>query len=176
MTSSATSPTAPLQAGSPVPDYELKGLDGRAYSTRTLRHNGLVLAVLFKTGCGTCQYSFPYIQRLHEQYAQRSGGRFHVLGISQDDAAETLRFVREHGNASFPILLDSELQATAQYGITHVPDLYLIGPDDTIREAVVGHFSTEGFNVLAQQIAAFMGVPYVPVVREEDQAPAIKPG
>jgi peroxiredoxin len=171
-----TIPTAPRAAGSAVADFELRAADGKTYATRTARQNGLLLIALFKTGCGTCQYAFPYLQRFHEQYAQNAEGRFQVWGVSQDNAEDTQAFAKVNGNTTFPILLDEDLRATAQYGITNVPDLYLLSSEETIPFAVLGQFAKDAFNELAQRVADFVGVPYVPIVRDADNAPAIKPG
>lgn len=51
---------APRSAGSFVADFELNATDGEVYDSKTARSKGLLLFVLFKTGCGTCKYSFPY--------------------------------------------------------------------------------------------------------------------
>ncbi|HZO90481.1 MAG TPA: TlpA disulfide reductase family protein [Chthonomonadaceae bacterium] len=171
-----TASSGPRAAGSPVVDFELGGTDGKTYSSREARERGLLLAVFFKVGCGTCKYSVPFLQRFHEQYAQPSGGKFQIWGISQDNREDTLAFARENGNATFPLLLDETLQVSESYGLVGVPDLYLMGADAAIQAAVLGHFGKDGFNELAQKVAAFLGVPYVPVVREEDDAPALKPG
>ncbi|HZP80541.1 MAG TPA: TlpA disulfide reductase family protein [Chthonomonadaceae bacterium] len=171
-----TPETGPRKAGSPVADFQLTGLDGKTYASKEARQKGLLLAALFKVGCGTCQYAAPYLQRLHELYAQKSGGRFQVWGISQDNAADTQAFAKEHGDLTFPLLLDSDLQTSVSYGPTNVPDLYLLGEGDTIATAITGYFSKDEYNALAKQVADFVGVPYVPIVRDEDNAPAIKPG
>lgn len=168
--------TAPRAPGDAVADFALKATDSKTYSSREARQKGLLLAVLFRTGCGTCRYAYPYIERLYAQYAQHSSGRFQVWGVSQDDAETTLNFAQTQGGVTFPLLIDEGLHVSADYGIAHVPDLYLLGEGGTIATAIVGHFSRDGFNDLARQVAAYLGVPYVPVVRDEDDAPALKPG
>jgi peroxiredoxin len=170
-----TRPAAPRSPGDAVADFTLNATDGKTYSSREARQHGLLLAVLFKTTCGTCRYAFPYVQRFHEQYAARSGGRFQVWGVSEDDAATTQSFAQETG-ATFPLLLDADLDTTVRYDLISVPDLYLLDAGATIPAAVVGHFSRDGFNELARRIADYLDVPYTPVVREEDDAPALKPG
>ena len=175
MTTLETRP-APRSAGSPAADFILTATDGQTYNTKAARANGLLLLAMVKTGCGTCKYAYPYIQRFHEQYAVPSNGRFQVWGVSQDDAEKTVTFAQENGNATFPALLDPDLSATGQYGITNVPDLYLLDEGDTIQAAIVGHFSTEGYNDLGRLLADRLGLPYTPIVREEDDAPALKPG
>ncbi len=166
----------PLQAGDPVIDFELRSTDGNTFSSKAARQKGLVLAVLFKTGCGTCRYSLPFLQRLHTQYAQNSGGKFQVVGISEDNRDDTLACAAENGKVTFPMLLDENLEVTEQYGLTNVPDLYLLGPEATIRYAIVGHFNRDGFNELARIASDNTGLPYTPVVLDADDAPTIKPG
>jgi len=168
--------TRPLQAGDTVVDFNLGDVDGHLFTTAQARRQGLVLIVLFKTGCGTCKYSAPFLQRLHEQYAANSGGRFQVIGISQDDASATREFAAQQGGLTFPLLLDTELEVSERYAITHVPNLYLLDTRDTIQHAIVGHFSRDEFNRLAQIAATEVGIPYSPIVRAEDDAPALKPG
>lgn len=76
-----TSHTGPLEAGSRIVDFALQGTDGNTYSSKNAREKGLLLAVLFKVGCGTCKYTLPFLQCFHEQYAQPSGGKFQLWGI-----------------------------------------------------------------------------------------------
>jgi len=117
------------------------------------------------------QICVPFLQRIHTQYALRSGGKFQVWGISQNDAEETAVFAKEYGNADISLLLDSQLDVSAEYRITNVPDLYLLSEEDTIPLSVVGYFGKEAFNALAETVAQFLNVPYTPIVREEDNAP-----
>jgi peroxiredoxin len=174
--SNETYPTTPRAAGENPVDFTLRALDGKTYSSKTARQEGLLLTALFKVGCGTCRYTLPYLQRFHEQYAQPSGGKFKVWGVSQDNAEDTQAFAREYGNATFPMLLDADLTVSARYGLTNVPDLYLLDAGDAVSAAVLGHFAKDEFNDLAQKVAAYLNVPYVPIVREEDDAPDLKPG
>jgi peroxiredoxin len=174
--SAETASTSPRGAGDEIVDFTLRATDGKEYSSASARRNGLLLAVLFKTSCGTCKFSVPYLQRFHAQYAAPSGGRFRIWGVSQDSAQDTLAFAQECGPATFPLLLDQDLEVTEAYRLIAVPNLYLVGTGDAIEAALQGHFSKDGFNAMARQVAAFLGVPYSPIVREEDNAPLLQPG
>jgi len=150
-------------------------MDGNTYSSKAARQKGLLLIALFKTGCGTCKFAFPFLQRIHTQYALRSGGKFQVWGISQNDAEETAVFAKEYGNATFPSCWIPKLDVSAEYRITNVPDLYLLSEEDTIP------FPSSA--ILARRRSMPSPKPsrisersYTPIVREEDNAPAIKPG
>ncbi|HZT41381.1 MAG TPA: TlpA disulfide reductase family protein [Chthonomonadaceae bacterium] len=167
---------APRAAGDKIVDFTLRATDGNEYSSASARRNGLLLTVFFKIGCGTCKFSVPYLQRFHTQYAMSSEGRFQIWGVSQDNAQDTLAFAQKQGPATFPLLLDQDLEVTESYRLIAVPDLFLMGAADTIEDAVTGYFSKDGFNDLARRVAAFLEVPYTPIVREEDDAPLLKPG
>jgi peroxiredoxin len=162
----------PLKAGDSVVDFRLRALDGKTYDLGERRRPGALTAFVFwKKSCGTCQYAFPYFQRFHDQYAD---DRFQIWGISQESAEATAAFVEQYG-ATFPQLLDEDLAVTVQYGITNVPTLYLVDDEGTIlRQAPA--FIKDEFNAIAQIAAERIGLPYTPIVREEDNAPALKPG
>lgn len=161
-----------LKAGDPVVDFILPGLDEKTYDLRATRRAGVLVAFAFyKKTCGTCQYTFPYLQRLHTQYA---GDRFQMWGIAQENAADAEAFAKQYG-ATFPQLIDENLEVTEQYDLTTVPGIYLVDETDTILRQT-GAFSKEELNTMARLIAERTGKAYVPVVREEDHAPDFKPG
>jgi len=160
-----------LTVGDSVIDFVLNGVDGAEYRSAEARKNGLFLFVIWKKGCGTCRYTFPYLQRFHDAYA---GETFAVWGLSQDTAEETRDFVREYG-ANFPQLIDSNLTVTETYYLTTVPSIYLVDRSDTILRHAPAFIADE-LNAMSQLISERTGKPYVPIVRPEDNAPALKPG
>src|SRR6266581_4456211 len=93
-----------IVAGNTAPEFSLKSLDQRQYALRSLLERGPVVAAFFKISCPVCQFTFPFLERLHQQYG--SGGAT-FLGISQDDARATKSFASEYG-VTFPMVLDDE--------------------------------------------------------------------
>src|SRR5690348_5493863 len=90
-----------IEAGSRAPDFRLERLDEGESGLKELIANGPILLVFFKISCPICQFTLPFLQRIH------AGGRLRVFGISQNDAEDTLDFHREFG-ISFQTLLDSD--------------------------------------------------------------------
>lgn len=88
--------------GGEAPQFELPSLEGGELSLKDLLAGGPVLLAFFKVSCPTCQLTFPFLERLHQG---RSENAPRVIGISQDDAADTRNFNRRYG-ISFPMLLD----------------------------------------------------------------------
>ena len=93
---------AALAAGTKAPDFELKTLDGKQFSLSDELARGPVVLVFFKVSCPTCQYAFPFFERLHKAYGHKG---VTLVGISQNDAKDTAAFNKEFG-ITFPVLLD----------------------------------------------------------------------
>jgi len=62
-----------------------------------LTHGPLVLA-FFKVSCPTCQYAFPFLERLEQAYGHKN---VRIIGVSQNDPRETANFTKEFG-VTFP--------------------------------------------------------------------------
>lgn len=165
----------PVQTGEPVVDFTLPIPAGGRFDSLESRRKGALLIALFKTECPTCKFALPFVQRLYTLFSEPSGGRLQVVGISQDDTEATHAFVEQYG-LTFPVLPDRALEATEAYRITHVPDLYLMGPEVTVWKAVLGGFHREGYNDLARVAAGAAGLDYSPLIRPEDRAPLLRPG
>lgn len=93
---------AALTAGSKAPAFELKTLDGKRFSLNDELARGPVVLAFFKASCPTCQYAFPFFERLHKAYGAQG---VRIVGVSQNEAKETAAFIKEFG-VTFPVLLD----------------------------------------------------------------------
>ncbi len=136
---------AALPAGTKAPDFTLPALfsdkEGGQFSLQTALKQGPVLAVFFKVSCPTCQYAFPYIERIHKANGDK---KITVVGISQNDERDTAAFLKEYG-VTFPTLLDDPngYAVSNAYGLTNVPSLFLIGQDGQIEITSVGWVKQE---------------------------------
>ena len=111
-----------LEAGAVAPDFRLTGLDGSTHDLREISAGKPVVLAFFKVSCPTCQYTFPFLERMHRE------GSVPFYAISQDTAKSTREFHREFG-ITMPTLLDSADEgylASNAYGIAFVPSLFLV--------------------------------------------------
>jgi peroxiredoxin len=125
-----------LATGTKAPEFELQTLDGKQFSLADeLAKNPVVLA-FFKVSCPTCQYAFPFLERLHNAYGKNS---VTLVGVSQNDAKETAAFAKDFG-VIFPMLLDDTrtYPASNAYGLTNVPTIFWIAQDGEIELSSVG--------------------------------------
>jgi peroxiredoxin len=135
-TQSGGRPMAALTVGTKAPEFELKALDGKRCVLREELANGPVLLAFFKVSCPTCQYAFPFLERLEKAYGGRS---VRIIGLSQNDPKATSAFAKEFG-VSFPLLLDDtdSYPVSNAYGLTNVPSIFWIAQDGEIEISSVG--------------------------------------
>jgi peroxiredoxin len=134
--------------------------------------DGPVLAAFFKVSCPTCQFTMPFLERLHQSYG---GAKFTLLGISQDDARNTRDFCREYG-VQFPALIDQRgYPVSNEYGLTNVPTMFWISPDGQIQTTSVG-FSKADLERMAAQAAHAAGKPAATLFKPGEVIPETKPG
>jgi peroxiredoxin len=134
-----------LTVGTKAPEFELKAMDGRTFSLGDELMRGPVVLAFFKASCPTCQYAFPFLERLHRSYGHQTPGqasgqrRVTLVGVSQNDPKQTAAFTKEFG-VTFPVLRDDrETYAVSNaYGLTNVPTVFWIAQDGTIEISSVG--------------------------------------
>jgi peroxiredoxin len=159
---------AALPAGTKAPDFSLpavfngkdSGKDGGNFSLQAALKQGPVLAAFFKVSCPTCQYAFPYIERIHKAHG---GQKITIVGISQNDQRDTAAFLKEYG-VTFPTLLDDPngYAVSNAYGLTNVPSLFLIGQDGQIEISSVGWVKQEVEDI-NRKLAAAQQTPALPL-------------
>jgi peroxiredoxin len=128
--------------GDAAPPFELAAEGGGTASLASLLADGPVVLAFFKVSCPTCQFTLPFLDRLHQGAA---AGAPRLIAISQDDAGATAEFRAEFG-ITIPTLFDEESKeypASNAYGITHVPSLFLVEPPGKISWTSVGFVKAE---------------------------------
>jgi peroxiredoxin len=163
-----------IVAGNTAPGFSLRGLDGKELSLASSLQRGPLVAAFFKVSCPVCQFTFPFLERLHKRYG---GDGVTFLGISQDDARDTKDFAKEFG-ATFPMLLDEKKKgylASNAYGLTSVPTIFLIETDSTVKISCMG-FDKNDLESIARELAERKKMTPAPLFRADESVPAHKPG
>ena len=162
-----------IVAGNKAPAFSLKDSNGKDYSLPSLLEKGPVVAAFFKVSCPVCQFTFPFLERLHQRYGKSAT----FLGISQDDAKATRKFTEEYG-ATFPMSLDESSKnypASNAYGLTNVPSVFLIEPGGTISTVCNG-FDKKGLEEIAASLGERQHIAAAPLFRADERIPDHKPG
>jgi peroxiredoxin len=162
-----------LPAGEPAPALSLPDTSGQSFLLEEALKKGPTLVAFFKVNCPTCQFTFPFLERMYETYG--SDG-FTFLGVSQNNAEDTREFAQEFG-VKFPLLIDDENTFTAsnEYGITNVPSVFLISKDGKILERSIG-FVKQDLENMAKEAALSTKRALAPLFRPGEVVPSHKPG
>jgi peroxiredoxin len=153
-----------LSPGDFAPGFRLPRLEGGQVSLGDLVSNGPALLAFYKTSCPVCQMTMPFLERLHE------AGTLPIYAISQSDSDDTREFNAEFG-ITLPTLLDPEesgFAASNDYGISHVPTMYLIGAGGKILNVIESWNRQE-----LEKLASSVGVT---LIRATDNVPAFRSG
>jgi peroxiredoxin len=121
--------------GKPAPDFTLKNLAGENVSLASLRGK-VVLLNFWATWCPPCREEIPSMVKLNQSMA---GKPFQMLAVSIDEGGKQAveEFFKRVG-ATLPTLLDTKQEIGARYGITGVPETFLIDPNGVILKKVIG--------------------------------------
>ncbi len=128
-------PARPAGEGRPAPDFTVRDLAGR--ETRLSDLKGKVAMVNFwATWCPPCREEIPSMAALNRLMAGRP---FQILAISIDEGGKEAveAFFRQSGN-ELPAYLDTNRAIGRMYGITGVPETFIINRNGVIIKKIVG--------------------------------------
>jgi peroxiredoxin len=132
----STSRTAKLiQPGLEVPNFAFPDINGKQISLSD--HRGKVVLVnVWATWCPPCRQEMPSMQRLYEKF---KGENFEILAVSIDsEGREAVAPFMQKMHLTFPALLDPGETIRPLYGITGVPESFLVDKRGVLLEKIVG--------------------------------------
>ena len=125
----------PAMEGNPAPNFTLKDLSGHDVRLADLRGK-VVLLNFWATWCPPCREEIPSMMRLNLAMA---GKPFQMLAVSINEggAQEVEPYFRQSGT-NLPALLDTTQAVSKRYGLTGVPESFVIDKKGVILKKVVG--------------------------------------
>jgi len=127
--------TEPIQPGLEMPNFTFPDINGREVSLSD--HRGKVVLVnVWATWCPPCRQEMPSMQSLYEKF---KGENFEILAVSIDSEgrAAVAPFMRKM-NLTFPALLDPGETIRSLYGITGVPESFIIDKQGILVQKIIG--------------------------------------
>jgi cytochrome c biogenesis protein CcmG/thiol:disulfide interchange protein DsbE len=127
--------------GSPAPAFSLARLDGPgSVSLASLRGHPVVLN-FWASWCLSCKTEAPVLENDYRRY----GRRVTFVGIDKTDlTADARTFVDAH-HLTFPILADGSGDVTGSYGISQLPETYVLNAKGKIVAHLAGPINSAGF-------------------------------
>ncbi|WP_306536675.1 TlpA disulfide reductase family protein [Geobacter sp.] len=141
-----TKGTKPAVEGNPAPDFTLNTLTGEVVKLSDLKGQ-VVLLNFWATWCPPCRQEIPSMMRLN---AAMAGKPFRMLCVSIDEGGKVAveEFFRTSG-FSLPALIDTDKRAGKLYGLTGVPETFVIDRNGVILKKVVGAMEWDRPEVIA---------------------------
>ena len=145
-----SSKTGRPKAGEPAPDFRLALFDGSQIALSDL-YGQVVVLNFWASWCVSCRREAPALQQVWDTYQDR-GIRF--LGVTYQDAGDASRaFLTQYG-ISYPNGLDPRGHITASYGVTGVPETFLIDRSGNVVWVQIGEVDA---STLTQRLDALLG-------------------
>lgn len=119
----------------PAPDFTFPGLDGKTVSLSDYKGK-VVLVNIWATWCPPCVDEMPSMEKLYHKF---KGENFEILAVSIDESGlkAVAPFMKKSG-LTFPALIDSEGAIKTVYGITGIPESFIIDKQGFLIKKIVG--------------------------------------
>jgi cytochrome c biogenesis protein CcmG, thiol:disulfide interchange protein DsbE len=118
--------------GKPVPTVSLPTLaEGQPVSLREMASEGPMIVNFFASWCAPCEIEHPVLMGL-------KGRGVRVIGVNYEDvpprgsAEKAKAFLTRLGNPYAEVLADADGRAGIEFGLTGVPETFVIAQDGTI--------------------------------------------
>lgn len=130
-------PLAQLESGTLATDFNLVDLEGKPVKLSDYRGK-VVVFNFWATWCGPCVQEMPTFQEYQDRYPN-----FVMLGIDQEESAETVKNFLSKMPISYPILLDLKNDAAAAYKVMLLPTTIFVDEKGELRFRHYGVMSEE---------------------------------
>jgi len=113
--------------GRPVPNISLPTLaEGQPVSLREMASEGPMIVNFFASWCAPCEIEHPVLMGL-------KGDAVRVVGVAYKDAPQNSQaFLDRLGDPFAEILVDRDGRAGVEFGVTGVPETFVVGRDGVI--------------------------------------------
>ena len=133
--------------GKSAPAFTLLSLDGSGgYSLGEFRGQVVVLN-FWASWCADCRVEHPALERAFVRYRDE---KVTFLGVSFEDSASAGQSYARQMGVGWPLLADPGSATAIDYGVTGVPETFVIGPDGRVVAKTIGPVA---YAALSREIA-----------------------
>lgn len=126
-------------AGQPAPDFRLTLLDGSTLSLADLRGQVMVLNI-WASWCPPCTEELPALQSVWTSYQDAD---VVLVGAAYQENENDVRAAVESYGLTYPIGLDTNDRIASTYGITGVPETFIIDAEGRIAYVHIGPITAD---------------------------------
>lgn len=141
--------------GKVAPPVSGHTLDGADFDLSSQRGRWVVVN-FFATWCVPCLAEHPELASFDERHAP--AGDASVVSVLFDDKPDEARRVFRARGGSWPVVIDPRGAIGVAFGVARVPESFLVAPDGTVVQRLVGGVTAAQLDrILAQYEAAARG-------------------
>jgi cytochrome c biogenesis protein CcmG/thiol:disulfide interchange protein DsbE len=146
-TESAASPLI----GNVAPDSTGQLADGTPFELSRRKGSWVVLN-FFTHNCVPCIREHPELVEFVEQQRDLGTNGAELYTVVRDSSQEQVdEFFAERGG-DWPIVYDPEFEFSNDFGVTLVPETWIIDPDGFVRTRIISEVTAEGLGTMIQQM------------------------
>ncbi|OXS80309.1 thiol-disulfide oxidoreductase ResA [Domibacillus enclensis] len=122
-----------LEAGDKAPDFVLTDVNGETHQLSDYEGKGVFLN-FWGTWCEPCKEEMPHMEKLANEFK----GEVEILAVNVGESNfQVTNFAEQYG-LTFPIAIDEGKEVMDTYGVDPLPTTFMIKPDGTIDQIVIG--------------------------------------
>jgi len=137
--------------GKPAPPIESTTVDGQPAGLSQLRGKWVVVN-FFATWCVPCRQEHPDLVSFSQAHA--ATGDATVLGVVYSDNTQAVQEFRDKEGGTWPMLTDPKGRIALDYGVSGVPESYLVSPDGVVAAKLIGGVKADALDQLLNQAKA----------------------
>lgn len=137
--------------GKQAPPIGARTLDGDEFDLGDRRGRWVVVN-FFATWCIPCLEEHPELVAFDE--AHSAAGDAAVVSVLFDDEPDEARQFFEERGGDWPVVIDDEGAIGVAYGVARVPESFLVAPDGTVVQRLVGGVTRAQLDGLLAQYEA----------------------
>jgi cytochrome c biogenesis protein CcmG, thiol:disulfide interchange protein DsbE len=138
--------------GKPAPAVVGTGFRGDSFDLDTQRGNWVVVN-FFSTTCVPCIQEHPELKAWSERHA--ASGDASIVSVTFDDSPASVQQFFEANGGDWPVLVKDTGSIAISYGVTAVPESYLVDPFGVVRAKLIGGVKADD---LDQLLGRYTGV------------------
>jgi cytochrome c biogenesis protein CcmG/thiol:disulfide interchange protein DsbE len=134
--------------GQAAPELDGRGLTGTDFASADARGQ-FVLVNFFATWCVPCRDEHPELVRFAAQHPEAQ-----VVSVVFRDEEEDVRDFFDERGGEWPVLRDPEGRVALDYGVTGIPESFLVNPDGVVVSKITGGVSAGALDALLREAEA----------------------
>lgn len=142
----------------PAPTVTGEVIDGGTFDLARRRGSWVVLN-FFQSECGPCKREHEQLVQFAEQQAAlgSSGAELYTIATPPDTDDGVRQFFATYGGGSWPVVRDYDGEAMVAFGVSKVPETWIIDPDGIVRGRYISEVTASGLDAALAQLQAAYG-------------------